>query len=150
MGKHARIAARVAGKGHEGGFHPCYLEYFRLFNAQEYYEAHDVLEHIWLEAEGERYIFYKALIQFAGGYVHLQHHHREPAHRIHGKRLRPAARLFRRSAELLTDLPPNYEGLTLADVIASAITAASLLESAGFTTNPYHPSKAPVLKSPSS
>jgi predicted metal-dependent hydrolase len=148
MGKHARIAARVAGRGHESGYHPCYLEYFRLFNAQEYYEAHDILEHIWLEAEGERYIFYKALIQFAGGYVHLQHHHREPSHRIHGQRLRPAARLFRRSAELLSDLPPNYEGLTLTDVITSALTTASALESNAFTKNPYHPSRAPALMFP--
>ena len=148
MGKHARIAARVAGRGHEGGFHPCYLEYFRLFNAQEYYEAHDVLEHIWLEAEGERYIFYKALIQFAGGYVHLQHHHREPAHLIHGQRLRPAARLFRRSAELLTDLPLSYEGLTLADVITNALATAEILESASFRQNPWHPSRAPFLKLP--
>ena len=148
MGKHDRIAARVAGKGHESGFHPCYLEYFRLFNAQEYYEAHDVLEHIWLDAEGERHVFYKALIQFAGGYVHLQNHHREPSHRIHGQRLRPAARLFRRSAELLTNLPPTYEGLTLDDVTAIALSTAHVLESASFTTNPYHPSQAPVLRPP--
>ena len=148
MGKHERIAARVAGREHESGYHPCYLEYFRLFNAQEYYEAHDILEHIWLEAEGERYVFYKALIQFAGGYVHLQHHHREPAHRVHGQRLRPAARLFRRSAELLSDLPPSYEGLTLSDVISSALATALSLESASFTQNPYHPSRAPVLTFP--
>ena len=128
MGKHARIAARVAGRGHEGGFHPCYLDYFRLFNAQEYYEAHDVLEHLWLDAEGERHVFYKALIQFAGGYVHLQHHRREPAHRVHGRRLRPAARLFRRSAQLLSVLPSEYEGLGLADVMATALSTADLLE----------------------
>ena len=148
MGKHARIAARVAGREHEGGFHPCYLEYFRLFNALEYYEAHDVLEHIWLGSEGERYVFYKALIQFAGGYVHLQHHHREPSHRIHGRRLRPAARLFRRSAELLSDLPPTYEGLTIAAVITNALATAEILESSSFNKNPFHPSRAPFLKLP--
>ncbi|MBU3666681.1 MAG: DUF309 domain-containing protein, partial [Chthoniobacterales bacterium] len=93
MGKHDRIAAQIAHLEPRGGRHPCYIEYFRLFNAQEYYAAHDVLEHIWLDSEGEQYVFYKALIQFAGGFVHLQHHHREPQHRIHGKRLRPAARL---------------------------------------------------------
>jgi len=148
MGKHQRIAARVAEMDASGGFHPCYLEYFRLFNAQEYYDAHDVLEHIWLDSEGERYDFYKALIQLAGGYVHLQHHHREPAHRIHGKRLRPAARLFRRSAELLTGFPPIYEGLTLRDVIAMALSTADLLESTSFIINPYHSSQAPFLQPP--
>ena len=103
MGKHRRIAARVAGMEPTGGFHPCYLQYFRLFNGQEYYAAHDVLEHIWLGSDGDRHVFYKALIQLAGGFVHLQHHHRDPGHRVHGRRLRPAARLFRRSAELFWD-----------------------------------------------
>ena len=150
MRKRDRIAARTSALDAREGYHPCYLEYFRLFNAQEYYDAHDILEHIWLESDGARYVFYKALIQFAGGYVHLQHHHREPSHRIHGRRLRPAARLFRRSAELLSDLPPNYEGLTLTDVITTALSTASALESASFTQNPYHPSYAPVLQTPAS
>jgi predicted metal-dependent hydrolase len=148
MGKHANIAARMAGKKSSGGYHPCYLEYFRLFNAQEYYAAHDTLEHIWLGAEGESYVFYKALIQFAGGFVHLQHHHREPSHRIHGRRLRPAARLFRRSVELLDGFPADYEGLALGDVTALALLTADALESASFTNNPWHPDRAPRLRGP--
>jgi len=148
MGKHQRIAARVADMDASGGFHPCYLEYFRLFNAQEYYEAHDVLEHIWLGSAGERYIFYKALIQFAGGFVHLQHHHREPGHRVHGKRLRPAARLFRRSAELLAGLPPAYEGLAVEEIVVMAISSAEALELADYTRNPWRPDRAPQLRGP--
>jgi predicted metal-dependent hydrolase len=148
MGKHQRIAARVADMDASGGFHPCYLEYFRLFNAQEYYEAHDVLEHIWLGSDGERYIFYKALIQFAGGFVHLQHHHREPGHRVHGKRLRPAARLFRRSAELLAGLPPAYEGLAVEEIVVMAISSAEALELADYTRNPWRPDLAPQLRGP--
>jgi predicted metal-dependent hydrolase len=148
MGKHAKIAAQVAGMRGHGRYHPCYLEYFRLFNAQSYYAAHDILEHIWLGADGERYVFYKALIQFAGGYVHLQHHHREPGHRIHGRRLRPAARLFRRSAELLGDFPDDYEGLVVAEVVTMALTAAGELEVAGFAVNPWRPERAPVLTLP--
>ena len=131
MGKHDRIAARTAGLDARGGYHPCYLEYFRLFNAQSYYEAHDVLEHIWLGSEGERYLFYKALIQFAGGYVHLQHHHREPGHRIHGRRLRPAARLFRRSAELLWKLPDDYEGVAVVEVGTMGWATAAEWEAGG-------------------
>ncbi|MEX1045776.1 MAG: DUF309 domain-containing protein [Chthoniobacterales bacterium] len=148
MGKHDRIAARTAGLGARGGYHPCYLEYFRLFNAQAYYEAHDVLEHIWLGSDGVRYLFYKALIQFAGGYVHLQHHHREPSHRIHGRRLRPAARLFRRSAELLGTMPSEYEGVVVTDVVVLALVTARELESVGFAANPWHPDRAPVLREP--
>ncbi len=148
MGKHDKIAARVAGMAGQEGYHPCYLEYFRLFNAQEYYAAHDVLEHIWLGSEGERYLFYKALIQFAGGYVHLQHHHREPAHRIHGRRLRPAARLFRRSAELLGEFPPNHEGLVIEEIVVMAISSAAALENSGFGRNPWRPDRAPQLRGP--
>ena len=148
MGKHRRIAARVAGMDPVGGFHPCYLEYFRLFNAQEYYAAHDVLEHIWLGSDGERYVFYKALIQFAGGFVHLQHHHREPAHRVHGKRLRPAARLFRRSAELLAAVPPHHEGLVIEEIVVMAISSAEALEISGFARNPWRPERAPQLRGP--
>lgn len=148
MGKHAKIAARFAGKEADSPWHPCYLEYFRLFNAREYYQAHDVLEHIWLGSDGERYVFYKALIQFAGGFVHLQHHHREPDHRIHGKRLRPAARLFRRSAELLEAIPRHYEGIAVGEIAALAISSANALESADFTRNPWHPEDAPRLRGP--
>ena len=148
MGKHEKIAAQMAGKKFSSGYHPCYLEYFRLFNAQEYYAAHDVLEHIWLDAEGESYVFYKALIQFAGGFVHLQHHHREPSHRIHGRRLRPAARLFRRSVELLDGFPADHEGLALGDVIAMALQTAAELESSSFAINPWHPDRAPRLLGP--
>jgi predicted metal-dependent hydrolase len=148
MGKHDKIAARFAGKKNDSPWHPCYLEYFRLFNAQKYYAAHDVLEHIWLDAEGERYVFFKALIQFAGGFVHLQHHHREPLHRIHGQRLRPAARLFRRSAELLVDIPPHYEGITTEEIVFIALSSADVLESAGFVRNPWHPDRAPQLRGP--
>jgi len=148
MGKHDRIAARFAGQAAVSPWHPCYLEYFRLFNAQEYYAAHDVLEHIWLGSDGERHVFYKALIQFAGGFVHLQHHHHAPEHRIHGKRLRPAARLFRRSLELFDGLPPNYEGIALADILTIALTEADALESTDFTRNPWHPDRAPQLREP--
>ena len=148
MGKHDKIAARFAGQETDSPWHPCYLEYFRLFNAQEYYEAHDVLEHIWLDAEGESYVFYKALIQFAGGFVHLQHHHREPEHRIHGRRLRPAARLFRRSVELLDGFPADYEGIDLDAVIVLARQTAAELEASSFAANPWRPDRAPRLRGP--
>jgi predicted metal-dependent hydrolase len=148
MGKHEQIAARMAAKESAGGFHPCYLEYFRLFNAQEYYQAHDVLEHIWLGSDGERYVFYKALIQFAGGFVHLQHHHREPGHRIHGKRLRPAARLFRRSAELLGGIPRSYEGLVIEEIVVMSVSSAEALEISDFAHNPWSPDRAPQLRGP--
>lgn len=148
MGKHARIAAQVAGLTGRAGsrYHACYLEYFRLFNARGYYEAHDVLEHIWLGAEGEIRDFYKALIQFAGGFVHLQHHHREPLHRIHGRRLRPAERMFRRCAELLGPFPGVYEGLDVAGLRIAALAVAHDLARGAYAVNPWMPANAPKLE----
>lgn len=148
MGKHDKIAARIAEQwaGVATPFHPCYLEYFRLFNARDYYGAHDVLEHIWLKAAGERREFYKALIQFAGGFVHLKHHRREPGHRIHGRRLHPSARLFRRCAALLEKFPQFYEGLDVRALRRRAEAMAKTLEDAAFAVNPWTPEAAPVLE----
>lgn len=150
MGKHDKIAARFAGliAAEAGGHHPCYTEYFRLFNEREYYAAHDVLEHLWLGSEGEQHTFYKALIQLAGGFVHLQHQHREPDHRIHGRRLRPAARLFKRCAELLEPLPDSYEGLDVVAIRALALGQADELARSGFTGNVWTPATAPRLDPP--
>ncbi len=62
-----------------------YLGYFDFFNRQLFYEAHDVLENLWLkDRNGPEGAFYKGLIQLAGAFVHLQKN-----------RLRPAAALFK-------------------------------------------------------
>jgi predicted metal-dependent hydrolase len=57
-----------------------YLGYFDCFNRQQFYEAHDVLEEMWLparrEADGD---FYKGLIQLAGAFVHVQKNRPGPA-----------------------------------------------------------------------
>ena len=70
--KSAKIAALIERcKGRELPAH--YLGYFECFNQGLYYEAHDVLEEMWLpvrrQPEGD---FYKGLIQLAGAFVHLQ------------------------------------------------------------------------------
>ena len=50
-----------------------YLGYFACFNRGWFYEAHDVLEELWLaNRTGPNYAFYKGLIQLAGAFVHLQ------------------------------------------------------------------------------
>lgn len=150
MGKHAKIAARVAGWGGTGHgvHHPCYLEYFRLFNTQGYYEAHDVLEHIWLGSSGRVHDFYKALIQLAGAFVHMQLQHTHPAHWVHGRRLRPAGRLLLRSADLLAPLPPDYAGVSVVDIQGLAAEWAGRLAATGHAENPWSPERAPRLALP--
>lgn len=146
--KYEKVAAQVAAleSGGASPYHACYREYFRLFNAGEYYEAHDVLEHIWLGAEGEIRDFYKALIQLAGAFVHMKHHHREPRHRVHGRRLRPAGRLLRRAAQLLEPFAPRYEGLDVDKVRALALRFAADVASSG--RNSWSSETAPHIDGP--
>jgi hypothetical protein len=50
-----------------------YAAYFEYFNRELFYEAHDVLEQLWLPIrKGPEGAFYKGLIQLAGAFVHLQ------------------------------------------------------------------------------
>ena len=77
--KSGHIAARIAAfRGQELDAH--YLGYFDCFNRQLYYEAHDVLEELWLAGRhGPDGDFYKGLIQLAGAFVHIQKNRRGPA-----------------------------------------------------------------------
>lgn len=98
----------------------CLRGYLECFNRAEYYEAHDVLEHLWLglERASPAGRFYKGLIQFAGGFVHLRLHRLEPGHRVHGRRLRPAAKLFALAlANIESAMPgPHAEGIDVAQL----------------------------------
>ena len=59
---------------------PAYQNFFVCFNSGRYYESHDVLEELWLKVKaGPNGNFYKALIQIAGAFVHLQKSRPQPA-----------------------------------------------------------------------
>jgi hypothetical protein len=50
-----------------------YLGFFDCFNQQLFFEAHEVLEELWLkERRQPNDLFYRGLIQLAGAFVHLQ------------------------------------------------------------------------------
>jgi hypothetical protein len=51
---------------------PFYRAFFRCWNEQRYYDAHDVLEQLWLKTDSSDADFFKGLIQAAGAFVHLQ------------------------------------------------------------------------------
>jgi predicted metal-dependent hydrolase len=84
-----------------------YTGFFELFNQRKYFEAHEVLEHIWLkDKHGPNGAFYKGLIQLAGAFVHLQRN-----------RPQPAASLFKLALANLEKYPPVHEHLNVAAVI---------------------------------
>jgi predicted metal-dependent hydrolase len=112
-----------------------YLGYFECFNRQLYFEAHDVLEELWLaERQGPNYAFYKGLIQFAGAFVHLKKN-----------RLRPAAALFKLADANLQKYPDSYERLSVQGIRTMITHWLNQLESANFETNPLTPGQVPTL-----
>jgi Domain of unknown function (DUF309) len=147
LNKAERIEAYVKSFGLDAeGFDPCYLAYFVCFNAQEYYEAHDVLEHLWLQREDENHAFFKGLIQFAGAFVHLKKQSARPWHPTDGRRMRPAVRLFALAAGNLSSYSPLHMGLDVSRVLDLASDHMSRIEASDFSTNPWTPETAPKLQ----
>ena len=145
--KAERIEAYVKSFGLEAeAFDPCYLAYFICFNAQEYYEAHDVLEHLWLQREDENHAFFKGLIQFAGAFVHLKKQFARPWHPTDGRRMRPAVRLFALATRNLSPYLPSHMGLDVSQVIKLASDHVARIEASGFSVNPWRHETAPKLE----
>ena len=132
--KHKRIAALVEEhREHKLDRH--YVGFFDCFNRGLFYEAHEVLEHIWLtDKQGANGLFYKGLIQLAGGFVHLQRNH-----------LRPAAALFRLAHANFKEYPPQHESLDLLAVRRLIEKWLADLERTQYATNPLTAENAPRL-----
>jgi predicted metal-dependent hydrolase len=132
--KSARITTMIESfRGQELNAH--YLGYFDCFNRQLFYEAHDVLEDLWLpDRHGANGNFYKGLIQLAGAFVHLQKN-----------RLRPSAALFKLAQANLEKYPRVHERLDLNEVQAMIRRWLDQLESRNFTVNPLTPAQQPRL-----
>jgi len=108
-GKDHKVAALLEGVD-AGPHDPHFVGYIRCFNEQKFYEAHDVLEALWLlDRNGPDGDFFKGLIQFAGGFVHLQK-----------QRPRPAWKLFRLCATYLANYPSPHLALDVANVLRVA------------------------------
>ncbi len=137
--KSPKIAALIADlQGRDLPAH--YLGYFACFNRSLFYEAHDVLEELWLaDKHGPNGNFYKGLIQFAGAFVHLQKDC--PKY----PRLRPSAALFKLAQANLRQYPARHEQLDLEFVHTLIAHWLERLESAGFQNNPLKEHTAPQL-----
>src|SRR5947199_10178839 len=79
--------------------HPFYRAFFHCWNEKRYYDAHDVLEQLWLKTKSRDTDYFKGLIQAAGAFVHLQKHFENPSHAKHSRRLPTPVRLFRLAAK---------------------------------------------------
>jgi hypothetical protein len=145
MKKAEKIEAFVESLGAESTHDPCYEGYFICFNEQKYYEAHDVLEHLWLKEKGPPHRFFKGLIQLAGAYVHLQKQYLRPSHVTDGVRLRPAWRLFKLAQTNLEPYFPTYMDFSVHSALELCSKNMAALESAEFKRNPWSPMAAPRL-----
>ena len=145
--KAERMDAFVRSLGLGGAEHdPCYLGYFACFNEQEYYEAHDVLEHLWLQGRDGNYAYYKGLIQLAGAFVHFKKQRARPDHPTDGRRMFPAVRLFRLAEKNLSAYRPVHLGLNLEMVFELIESHISRIEASEFSQNPWSPEAAPQLR----
>ena len=83
-----------------------YLQYFRLFEAGKFFEAHEVLESLWLGTKGKDRDFYQGLIQLAASLVHFQKGN-----------LTGAKELFRTASKYLESFKPFHEGVEVSQTL---------------------------------
>ena len=132
--KSARIAELLENcRGQE--LNPHYLGYFECFNRGLFFEAHDVLEELWLaDKQSPNHSFYKGLIQFAGAFVHLQKN-----------RLRPSAALLKLARANLQKYPQVHEHLDVKHLLEIIAEWLARLEASEFTVNPLSQNAHPKL-----
>jgi predicted metal-dependent hydrolase len=113
-----------------------YTGFFELFNRRKFFEAHEVLEHIWLkDRHGPNGSFYKGLIQLAGAFVHLQKN-----------RPQPAAALFELALANLEKYPRFHEHLDVAAVLALIRRWLKQLETHDFKADTLISAQAPEIR----
>jgi hypothetical protein len=83
-------------------YDPRYLAGVVLFNAGDYFEAHEVWEDLWAESHGPARKFYQGLIQAAVGLCHFGNGN-----------LGGAAKLYRSSRDYMKDCGDRFLGLDL-------------------------------------
>lgn len=153
MKKAERISAFVQELGTERAAaadapDPHYTGFFQCFNEARYYEAHDVLEHLWLQngRADANYFFFKGLIQIAGAFVHLRLQFLRPQHPTDGRRLRPAARLFALGVQNIEKYGARHMGLDIASLRALCVACVAEIHAHDFAKNPWHPDRAPRIE----
>jgi predicted metal-dependent hydrolase len=133
-GKVAELVAKFAGQRLDAR----YLGYFDCFNRQLFYEAHDVLEDLWLlDRRGPDGDFFKGMIQLAGAFVHLQK-----------DRLRPAEALFQLAERNLSKYPARHHATEVTALMRLITEWRTDLAAGGFARNPLRERVPPSLAMP--
>ena len=91
-----------------------------LLNSGEYYEAHEVLEHAWMEAPEWRGYLYRALLQVSVAYLHVQR-----------RNYAGAAKMLLRLRQWLEPLPDRCSGVDVAMLKRNVREFSEALEAAG-------------------
>ncbi|NOH10783.1 MAG: DUF309 domain-containing protein [Chloroflexi bacterium] len=86
----------------QGDLHPMAIEGMRLFDAGDFWHAHEALEEAWLAEEGPARILYIGILQ--AGVTYLQ---------IERKNFVGAAKMFERSKRYLEPLPDACRGVNV-------------------------------------
>ncbi len=95
-----------------------FTEGVRLFNAGEFFEAHEAIEEVWLEIRGESRDFYRGLIQLAVAYAHYQN-----------RNFRGCLSLLERGPRLLESYRPSYLGVDLDPLLDKVAADREYVES---------------------
>src|SRR5918996_979409 len=85
--------------------HPRAAEGLRLFNAGEYFEAHEALEDAWNAEEGSVRELYRGILQIAVVYLHITRRNYNGAVKVYG-----------RSQKWLKDWPELCRGIQVGEL----------------------------------
>lgn len=83
-------------------YDPRYLAGIVLFNRHDFFEAHDVWEELWADADSPERRFYQGLIQAAVALLHFSNGN-----------IRGAAKLFRSSRDYMAPYGAHYLGFDI-------------------------------------
>lgn len=102
-----------------------YLDGIRLFNEEEFFECHDVLEELWSETQGGEKKFYQGLIQLSISLFHFGN-----------ENFGGAKKLYDSSRKYLDAYRPRYMGIDVEQLLLDHQTCFSELLSCSdpFTT----------------
>lgn len=100
------VVYRWSGSGESWVMNQSISDGISLFNSRRYFEAHDALEAVWLQADGERRTFLHGLIQVAAAFHHYEH-----------ANLRGFRSLLEKGCAKLEKLGAEVEGVNLAGLM---------------------------------